>query len=170
MAATITSGSSSQLDSIGRPGLRLVANRLAHLATVPVCDNSPKTAVLACITPGSLNRELLRKASIAARDQNGELYAAIVSPLTRFAKTELRALVDDAVFATQLRAKILWLDSPDEVAELLQLANQFRIGRIFVLRQRATRWSWPFGGTLCSGLLSRAKRIRVDVVGFERGN
>ena len=83
---------------------------------------------------------------------------------------ELRSLVDDAVLASRLGAKILWLDSPDEVGGLLQLANRFRIGRIFVCRQRPTFRYWPFGRTLYSSLLNRADGIHVDVVGFERGN
>lgn len=83
---------------------------------------------------------------------------------------ELRSLVDDAVLANRLGAKILWLESPDAVGGLLQLANQFHIGRVFVPRQRTTPLSWLFPRTLCSGLLSRAKGIRIDVVGLGRGN
>ena len=83
---------------------------------------------------------------------------------------ELRSLVDDAVLASRLGAKILWLESPDAVGGLLQLANQFHIGRVFVPRQRPTPLSWLFGSAVYSGLLSRAKGIRIDVVGLGRGN
>jgi K+-sensing histidine kinase KdpD len=78
--------------------------------------------------------------------------------------------VDDAVLASRLGAKILWLDSPDMVGSLLRLADQFHIGRVFVPRQRPTPLSWLFGRTLYSGLLSRAEGIRIDVVGLGRGN
>jgi K+-sensing histidine kinase KdpD len=77
--------------------------------------------------------------------------------------------VDDAVLASRLGAKILWLDSPDMVGSLLRLANQFHIGRVFVPRQRPTPLSWLFGRTLYSGLLSRAEGTRIDVVGLGRG-
>ncbi len=94
----------------------------------------------------------------------------MVNSRTRFGKVELRSLVNDAVFASHLGAKMLWLDSPDVVGGLLRLAHQLRVGRIFVLRNRPSLPSWLFGRTAYSGLLSRAKGIRIDVVGFERGN
>ena len=170
MAASFISTSSSRADSIGHPRLRLVTGDAAHRTTTPVLEQSPKTGVLACLTADTNNGEVLRKASTATRERNGEFYAAIFSPRGRLGKMELRSLVDDAVLASRLGAKILWLDSPDEVGGLLQLANRFRIGRIFVRRQRPTFRYWPFGRTLYSSLLKRADGIHVDVVGFERRN
>jgi K+-sensing histidine kinase KdpD len=127
---------------------------------------------MACLVAGnSGNAELLRKASAAAREHNGELYAVLLdSDRTRFDKEQVRGLVDDAVLGKDLGAKIVWLDSSDVVGELLQVARQFRIGRIFVTRERPTLCSRLFGRAVYSDLLSRAKGFRVDVVGFERGN
>ncbi len=127
---------------------------------------------MACLVAGnSGNAGLLRKASAAAREHNGELYAVVVnSHRTRFDKVQVRGLIDDAVFAKDLGAKIVWLDSSDVVGELLQFARQSRIGRIFVTRDRPTLSSRLFGRAVYSDLLSRAEGFRVDVVGFERGN
>jgi K+-sensing histidine kinase KdpD len=127
---------------------------------------------MACLVAGnSGNAELLRKASAAAREHNGELYAVLLdSDRTRFDKEQVRGLVDDAVLGKDLGAKIVWLDSSDVVGELLQVARQFRIGRIFVTRERPTLCSRLFGRAVYSDLLSRAEGFRVDVVGFERGN
>ena len=171
MAATFISTSTSRAHSNAHPRLRLIVGDPNHRTTAPACDQSPKSAVLACLTArGSGNRELLRRASAAAREHNGEFYAVVVSSRTRVGKMQLRSLVDDAVLASRLGAKILWLDSPDAVGGMMQLANQFRIGRVFVPRQRTTPLSWLFPRTLYSGLLSRAKGIRIDVVGLGRGN
>jgi K+-sensing histidine kinase KdpD len=126
--------------------------------------------VLACLSPGSGNSKLLCKASAAARARDAEFYAVMVGLGTRFGRREICSLIDDAVLASQLGAKILRLDEDDEVDGLLQLADKFRIGRIFVRRHRPALWSWLFGHTLYSGLLRRAERVRIDVVGFERGN
>jgi K+-sensing histidine kinase KdpD len=127
---------------------------------------------MACLVAGnSGNAELLRKASAAAREHNGELYAVLLdSDRTRFDKEQVRGLVDDAVLGKDLGAKIVWLDSSDVVGELLQVARQFGIGRIFVTRERPTLCSRLFGRAVYSDLLSRAEGFRVDVVGFERGN
>ena len=127
---------------------------------------------MACLVAGnSGNAELLRKASAAAREHNGELYAVVVdSHRTRFDKEQVRRLIDDAVLGKDLGAKIVWLDSSDVVGELLQVARQFRIGRIFVTRNRPTWFSRLSGRAVYSDLLSRAEGLRVDVVGFERGN
>ena len=89
---------------------------------------------------------------------------------TRFDKEQVRGLVDDAVLGNELGAKIVWLDSSDVVGELVQVARQFCIGRIFVTRERPTLCSRVFGRAVYSDLLSRAQGFRVDVVGFERGN
>jgi K+-sensing histidine kinase KdpD len=127
---------------------------------------------MACLVAGnSGNAELLRKASEAACKHNGELYAVVVdSHRSRFDKEQVHGLVDDAILSSDLGAKIVWLDSPDVVGELLKFAQQFRIGRIFVTRSRPTFFSRLSGRALYPNLLSRAEGLRVDVVGFERGN
>lgn len=160
--SAITS-SSSRAVQIRQPNLRLVSRD-------PIVDL--RTAVMACLVAGnSGNAEVLRKASAAAREHNGELYAVVVdSHRTRFDREQVRGLVDDAVLGKDLDAKVVWLDSSDVVGELLQFARQFRIGRIFVTRDRPTLSSRLFGRAVYSDLLSRAEGFRVDVVGFERGN
>jgi len=133
---------------------------------------------MACLTARSSsngssgNRELLHKSAAAARECGGEFYAVISdSTRTRLGSAQVRTLIDDAVLAGSLGAKILWLDCSDVVGGLLRLAHQFRIGRIFVLRNRpAPSLSRLFGRPVYSDLLSRAEGLRIDVVGFERGN
>jgi K+-sensing histidine kinase KdpD len=172
MAGIIPSRSHSRANSIGQPNPRLIASDRSHLAIVRSSEQSPKTAVIACLTArASGNSELLHKASAAARERDGEFYAALVdSPRTRFGKAQLRTLIDDAILASYLGARIVWLESSDVVGELLQFARQYRIGRIFVARSRPAPFSRLFGRTVCSDLLSRAKGFRIDVVGFDRGN
>src|SRR5271170_5242599 len=103
--SAITS-SSSRAVSIRQPNLRLVPRD-------QIIDSSTRTAVMACLVAGnSGNAELLRKASAAAREHNGELYAVLDdSHRTRFDKEQVRGLVDDAVLGKDLGAKIVWLDS-----------------------------------------------------------
>jgi len=127
---------------------------------------------MACLVAGhSGNAELLRKASAAAREHNGELYAVVVdSHRSRFDKVEVRGLIDDAILGSELGAKIVWLDSSDVVGELLQVARQVRIGQIFVTRDRPSLFPRLLGRAVYSDLLSRADGFRVNVVGFERGN
>jgi K+-sensing histidine kinase KdpD len=170
MAAIIPSGSHSRTDTIGQPNLRLVTSGSHRAIDLPA--QSPKTAVMACLTARSSgNSELLRKASAAAREHHGEFYAVLVdSPRTRFGKAQVRKLIDDAILASYLGARIIWLESSDVVGELLRLAGQSGIGRIFVARNRPTPFPRLFGRTVCSDLISRARGFRIDVVGFERGN
>jgi len=127
---------------------------------------------MACLTARSSgNSELLRKASEAARENDGEFYAVLVdSPRNRVRNARVRTLIDDAILASYLGAKIVWLESSDVVAELLHFARQSRIVRIFVKRDRPASFSRLFGRTVYSGLLNRAEGFRIDVVGFERGN
>ena len=129
--------------SIRQPNLRLVPRDSIQSIS---SDQSTRTAVMACLVAGnSGNTELLRKASAAAREHNGELYAVVVdSHRTRFDKEQVRRLVDDAAFSSDLGAKIVWLDSSDVVGELLQFARQFRIGRIFVTREPANLCSLDY--------------------------
>ena len=82
----------------------------------------------------------------------------------------VRTLIDDAILATHLGAKIVWLDSSDLVGELLQFARQSRVGRIFVTRNRPAPFSRLFGRTVYSKLLSGGEGFRIDVVGFQHGN
>jgi len=163
MAAIIQFRSPSHTDSIAQPNLRLVTNDLGHRA---------KTAVMACLTARSSgNSELVRKASAAARENDGEFYAVLVdSPRTRFGNARVRTLIDDAILATYLGAKVIWLESSDVVGELLRFAQQSDIGRIFVARNRPAPLARLFGPAVCSELLSRARGFRIDVVGFESGN
>ncbi len=172
MAGILPSWSHSRADSIRQPKLRLIASRRSHLEIARTSEQLPRTAVIACLTARtSGNSELLRKASAAARERDGAFYAVLVdSPRTRFGKAQLRPLIDDAILASYLGARIVWLESSDVVGELLQFARQSRIGRIFVARNRSTPFSRLFGRTVCSDLLNRAKGFRIDVVGFERGN
>jgi K+-sensing histidine kinase KdpD len=161
MAAIIPSRSRSLSDSIAKPNLRLVTNDPGHRA---------RTAVMACLTASSSgNSGLLRKASAVARANDGEFYAVLThSPRNRFGNTRVRTLIDDAILASYLGAKIIWLESSDVVGELLKFARQSGIGRIFVARNRPTLFPQLFGRTICSELLSRARDLRIDVVGFER--
>jgi K+-sensing histidine kinase KdpD len=163
MTATIQSRSPSRTDSIAQPNLRLVTNDPSHRA---------KTAVMACLTArGSGNSGLVRKASAVARENNVAFYAVLAdSPRSRFGNARVRTLIDDAILASYLGAKIIWLESSDVVGELLQFARQSDIGRIFVARNRPAPFSQLLGRTVCSELLSRARGFRIDVVGFESGN
>lgn len=139
-------------------------------AAAPVRDQSPKTPVMACLTVrGSGNGELLRKAQAAARGHSGEFYVAFVdSPHARPGKSQVHTLIDDAILAGYLGAKIVWLESSDRVGELIQFARQSRVGRIFVARNRQAPLSRLFGRSVCADLLSRGEGFRIDVVGFER--
>lgn len=173
MSAITSSSSHSPAVSIRQPNLRLVPrDPIVYPSIYRSSEKSARTAVMACLVAGnSGNTELLRKASAAAREHNGELYAVMVdSHRTRFDKLQVRRLVDEAALSSDLGAKIVWLDSSDVVGELLQVALQFRIGRIFVTRNRPTFFSRLSGRAVYPDLLSRAEGLRVDVVGFERGN
>jgi K+-sensing histidine kinase KdpD len=163
MAAIVPFRSRSRTDSIAQPNLWLVTDDPNHRA---------ETAVMACLTASSSgNSELLRKAAVAARENHGEFYAVLVdSPRHRFGNARVRTVIDDAVLSSYLGAKIILLESSDVVGELLQLARQSGIGRIFVARSQPARLSRLLGRTVCSELLSRAKGLRIEVVGFERGN
>jgi K+-sensing histidine kinase KdpD len=171
MAAIIPSRSSSKTDSIARPKLRLVTSDPCNRA-IDLPDSSPKTAVMACLNASSSgNSEVLRKASAAARENDGEFYAVLADPPRMgFGNARVRTLIDDAILASYLGAKIIWLESSDEVGELLQFARQSGICRIFVARTRPAPLSKLFGRTVCSELLNRARGFRIDVVGFEHGN
>jgi K+-sensing histidine kinase KdpD len=163
MAATIQSRSHCRADSIAQPNLRLVTTDQSH---------REKPAVMACLTGrSSANSKLLRKAAAAARENDGEFYAVLAdSPRTPFGKGRVRMLIDDAILASYLGAKVTWLESSDVVGELLQFARESDVGRIFVARSRPAPLSQLFGRTVCSELLSRARGLRIDVVGFESGN
>ena len=170
MASIIASRPRSLSDSIGQPNLRRITSGPSR--ALDLSAQSPKTSVMACITAGSSgNSELLRKASVAARESSGEFYAVLVdSPRNRIRNAGVRALVDDAILASYLGARIIRLESSDVVGELMRFAQQSDIGRIFVARNRPTRLPRLFGRTVCSELLSRARGFRIDVVGFERGS
>ena len=171
-AMSAITSSSSLAASIHQPNLRLVPRApIIDPSIYRQTEQSTRTAVMACLVAGNPgNTELLRKASAAAREDNGELYAVVVdSHRARFDKVQVRGLIDDAVFGN-LGAKIVWLDSSDVVGELLQFARQSRIGRIFVTRSRPTWFSRFSGRAVYSDLLNRTEGLRVDVVGFERGN
>lgn len=161
--ASIITGSRSRTDSISQPNLRLITAETNHHA---------KTAVMACLNASSYgNSELLRKAAAAARENNSGFYAVLLdSPRTRFGNARVRTVIDDAILASYLGAKIIWLESSDVVGKLLQFARQSDIGRIFVARDRTAPLSRLLGRTVCSELLSRARGFRIDVVGFERRN
>ena len=162
MAAIIPTRSRSHVNSVAEPNLRLVTNDPSHRA---------KTAVMACLTARSSgNSELVRKAAAAARENDGEFYAVLADPPRKgFGNARVRTLIDDAIFASYLGAKVIWLESSDLVGELLQFARKSGVGRIFVARNRPATLSRLLGRTVCSELLNRARGFRIDVVGFERG-
>jgi K+-sensing histidine kinase KdpD len=171
MSAIISSSSLSRPDSIRRPGLRLVSNDhgLDEAAT-RASQESAKTAVIACLAAGSSsNNELLLKASAAALERDGEFYAVLLdSPRIRFKRSQVRTLIDAAIFASSLGAKIVWLDSSNPVGELLQFARQSRVGQIFVARNRPTLFSRLLQRTAYSNLLRHAEGCQIEVVGFKR--
>lgn len=127
---------------------------------------------MACLSSrGSNNGELLRKASASAREHDGKFFAVFVdSPRTRFVRAEVRALLEDAILAAYLGARILWLESSDSVGELLRFAGQSRVGRIFVSPDRPVSFSRLLGRTVYSELLKRAEGFRIDVIGLQHGN
>src|SRR5258708_1811965 len=123
MTAIITSRSRLRVDSVGQHNLRLVASDPGNrVATVRTSAQSPRTAVMACLSARRLgNGELLRKAADAACEHDGQFYAVFVdSPRTRFGKPDVQALIDDTILATYLGARIVWVESSDLVGELLQ--------------------------------------------------
>ena len=174
MSGIISSQSRLRADSMAQPNARLAgSDRRNHLrAIVRIPDESPKTAVMACLTARSSgNSELLRKASAAAREHGAEFYAVIAnSPHTRFRKAQVRELIDDIILAGYFGAKIVRLESSDVVGELLQLARQSNVGRIFITRNRPAPFSRLFGRSVYSDLLVRGKGFSIDVVGFKRGS
>ena len=172
MSGIISSQSRLRADSMAQPNARLAgSDRRNHLrAVVRIPDESPKTAVMACLTARSSgNSELLRKASAAAREHGAEFYAVIAnSPHTRFGKAQVRELIDDIILASCFGAKIVRLESSDVVGELLQLARQSNVRRIFIARSRPAAFSRLFGRSVYSDLLVRGKGFSIDVVGFKR--
>jgi K+-sensing histidine kinase KdpD len=173
MVRLLSSSRQLPVASVREPNLRLVSgNRAPDFASTRALEESAKTAVMACLSSRSSdNSELLRKAAAAARDGGGEFYAVMAdSPSTRFGRVLVRRLIDNAILASELGAKIVRLESSDTVGELLKFARQSHVGRIFVLRSRPAPVHRLFGRTVYSGLLRRAEGIRVDVVGFEHGH
>ncbi len=173
MSAVIPFRSRLQADSIAQRNSGLVGSESRnHIPSVRTPDESPNTAVIACLTASDSGRsELLRKARVAAREHDGEFYAILMdSPRTRFGKAQFRRPIDDAILASYFGAKIVCLDSSDVVVALLQFARQSTVGRIFITRTRPALFSGLFGRTLYSELLIRGEGFRIDVVGFEREN
>ena len=171
MASIIPFKSPLRADSFPQPKLRLAANEKGMLATARTEKQLPRTAVMACLSArGSSNGELLRRASAAAREHDGQFYAVFVdSPRARFGNADVQALIEDAILASYLGAKIVWLESSDMVGALLQFASQSRVGRVFVTRNRPALFPRLFGRAVYPDLLNRAEGFRIDVVGFERG-
>ena len=162
MASIRSFQSRLRADSFARPNLRLVDR---------TPDQSPKTAVMACLSARSGNSELLRKAHAAAQEHSGELYAVFVDlPRTRVRMEQLRTLIDDAILANSLGAKIIWLESSNVAGELIELARQFHVGRILISRSQPAPLFRPFKRTVYSDLLRTTGDVRIDVVGFERAN
>ena len=102
MASLIPSKSPSRADLFPQPNLRLVANKKGMLAIPRTEKQLPRTAVMACLRAhGSSNGELLRRASAAAGEHDGQLYAVFIdSPRTRFGNAEVQALIEDAILAS----------------------------------------------------------------------
>jgi len=174
MSGIVSFRSHSTADSMAQPNPRLAgSDRRNHLrAIVRTPDESPKTAVMACLTArSSRNGELLRNASAAAREHGAEFYAVIVnSPHTRLGKAQVRELIDEMILASYFGAKIVWLESSDAVGALLEFARKSNVGRVFITRTRPAPFSRLFGRTVYSDLLVRGKGFSIDVVGFKRGN
>ncbi len=173
MSAIIPFNSRLQADSIAPPNPELVGSERRtqpHFVRTP--DESPNSAVMACLTASdSGHRELLRRARVAAREHGGEFYATLIdSPKTRFGTAQIRTLIDDAVLASCFGAKIVWLDSSDVVGALLQFARQSNVGRLFINRTRPAPFSGLFRRAVYSDLLIRGEGFRIDVVGFEPRN
>jgi K+-sensing histidine kinase KdpD len=133
---------------------------------------APKRAVMACLTAnGPCNGELLRQAQAAAREQDGELYAVLVDSGSSWRrKLDTRELLDSAVVANCFGARFVPLEGSDAVGELIRYARQTNVGRIFVARDRRSRFFRPLRRTVYSDLLSRGDGFRIDVVGFENLN
>ena len=127
---------------------------------------------MACLSArGSNNGDLLRRASAAAREHDGQFYAIFVnSPRTRFGNADVQALIEDAILASHLGARVVWIELSDVVGELLRFASQSRVGRVFVTRNKPALFPRLCGRTVYSDLLNRAEGFRIDVVGFESGN
>jgi K+-sensing histidine kinase KdpD len=172
MASIIPSKSLLRADSFSHPNLRLVPNEKGIPATARTEKQLQRTAVMACLSArGSSNGELLRRASAAAREQHGQFYAVFVdSARTRFGSADVQALIEDAILASYLGARIVWLRSSDVVGDLLRFASQSRVGRVFVARNRPALFPRLFGRAVYPDLLNRAEGFRIDVVGFERGH
>jgi K+-sensing histidine kinase KdpD len=172
MAGIFPFKSSSQPASISQPSLRLIAGGRGNQADAIVRAPArfTNTAVLACLTAANAgNGELLLKAHAAAREHRDRFYAAFVdSPRSRLGNAERRTLIEDAVLAGYLGAKIVWLDSSDMVGELIQVARQSGVGRIFIARARPRRFARLFRRNVYSGLLRRGAGFKIDVVGVGR--
>jgi K+-sensing histidine kinase KdpD len=152
-----------------RPSPLRIANDYVDRRALPTRTpaESPKTTIIACVDPhSSCNADLLRKAQLAARENGGEFYAALLeSPRSRFGKVMASAL-DDVILASYFGAKIVWLKSPDAVGELMQLARKTQAGRVFVSRSQPRPFLRSFGRSVYSELLNRGEGFRIDVVGF----
>jgi len=171
--ASVISLRRSHADPVVQPNLRLVGDRTNRAeAPVGAPDESPRSAVIACLTArSSSNGDLLRKARLAARENDGELYAVLVdSPRTRLGRVQAGALLDDVILASYLGAKIVWMKSSDVVSELIEFGRLSRVGRIFVARNQPRGLLLAFGRSVYSDLLSRAEGFRIDVVGLDRRN
>src|SRR5271165_4559237 len=108
MSAITSSSSNSPAVSVRQPNLRLVPrDPIVDPSIYRSSEKSPRAAVMACLVAGnSGNTELLRKASAAAREHNGELYAVLLdSQRTRFDREQVRGLINDAVLGKDLGAK-----------------------------------------------------------------
>ena len=164
MASTISPSLRLRANSTRQRDLRLVSSGGAGDLAV-----AGKTAVIACLTGGSCdNAKVLHKASAAARERDGEFYAVLIdSPRTRLGKAQVRTLIEDAILASSLGAKIVWFDTFDVVRELLHFAQKARIGKIFVGRERPTLFSGLSRPTVYRDLLRCTKDIQIDVVGFD---
>lgn len=127
MASIVISRSRSRADSVGQRDLRLVSSGgLNDLVVTRASEQSAKTAVIACLIGRDPdNSELLHKASAAARERDGEFYIVLAdSPRTRFGKAQVRALIEVALLASTLGAKVVWLESSDRVRDLVKLTRQ----------------------------------------------
>ncbi|HUA36630.1 MAG TPA: hypothetical protein VMA09_23705 [Candidatus Binataceae bacterium] len=150
-----------------RPTLRLV-RREREQNQIPAENPTPRkgAAVMAYLAPGKNgNERLLRKAKEAALETGGELIAVyIVTPRILGGVTNPRALIDDLILAGALGAKIVWLESRDPADELLKLAANSGVSRIFVGRSEPS----ILRRSVYEELMNRGDGFRIDVVGFER--
>jgi K+-sensing histidine kinase KdpD len=161
MAANLQTSPALKTAPSPRSNLRLVHRERRCESALAANRN----AVLAYLTLGKDgNENLLRKAMRAAAGLGGDFFAVYVdTPRIVSGLGNPRTLIDDLVMAGALGAKIVWLESRDPAAALLEFANKSGVARIFVARSEPSLLQRP----VYQELLNRGDGFAIDVVGFE---